>query len=72
MRFNADKCVLPRLHRRQAKNNNVQYQLNGEILSSVSRQRDFDVIVERRSIPIANAQDERRLSADKLSDWSFS
>ncbi len=61
MRFNADKCVLSGLHRRQAKNNNVQYQLNGELLSSVSRQRDFDVIVERRASLIANAQSPRNV-----------
>ncbi len=37
--FNRDKCVGLRLNPRQTKENNVQYQLNGEPLRSVSHQR---------------------------------
>ncbi len=36
MSLNTDKCVVPRLHPRPARDNNVQYQLNGEHLRSVS------------------------------------
>ncbi len=32
MSFNTNKCVVLRLHPRQARDNNVQYQLNGEHL----------------------------------------
>ncbi len=39
MSFNTGKCVILRLHPRQARDNNVQYQLNGEHLRSVSHQR---------------------------------
>ncbi len=40
MSFNTDKCVVLRLHPRQARDNKVQYQLNREHLRSVSHQRD--------------------------------
>ncbi len=43
MSFNADKCVVLRLHPRQARDNDVQYQLNGEYLRTVSHQRDLSV-----------------------------
>ncbi len=46
MSFNTDKCVILRLHPQQAKDNNPQYQLNGELLSCVSHQRDLGVIVD--------------------------
>ncbi len=46
MSFNKDKCVFLRLHPRQAKENNVRCQLNGEPLRSVSHQRDLGVIVD--------------------------
>ncbi len=39
MTFNTDKCAVLRLYPRQARDNNVQYQLNGEHLRSVSHQR---------------------------------
>ncbi len=51
MSFNTDKCVVVRLHPRQAKDNNVQYQLNGEPLRSVSHQRDLGVIVDETLKP---------------------
>ncbi len=51
MSFNTDKCVVLRLHPRQARDNNVQYQLNGEHLRSVSHQRDLGVIVDETLKP---------------------
>ncbi len=51
MSFNTDKCVVLRLHHRQARDNNVQYQLNGEHLRSVSHQRDLGVIVDETLKP---------------------
>ncbi len=51
MSFNTDKCVVLRLHSRQAKGNNVQYQLNGEPLRSVSHQSDLGVIVDETLKP---------------------
>ncbi len=35
MSFNTDRFVVLRLHPRQARDNNVQYQLNGEHLRSI-------------------------------------
>ncbi len=43
------QCVVLRLQ--QAKDNNVQYQLNGEPLRSVSHQRDLGVIVDETLKP---------------------
>ncbi len=51
MSFNTDKCVVLRLHPRQAKDNNVQHQLNGEPLRSVSHQRDLAVTVDETPKP---------------------
>ncbi len=51
MSLNTDKCVVLRLHPRQARENNVQYQLNGEHLKSVSHQRDLGVIVDETLRP---------------------
>ncbi len=54
MSFNTDKCVVLRLHPRQAKDNNVQLynnQLNGEPLRSVSHQCDWGVIVDETLKP---------------------
>ncbi len=51
MRFNTDKCVVLRLHPRQTMDNNVQYQLNGEQLSSVSHQRNLVVVVDETLKP---------------------
>ncbi len=39
------------LHPRQARDNNVQYQLNGEHVRSVSHQRDLGVIVDETLKP---------------------
>ncbi len=52
MSFNTDKCDVLRLHPRQAKDNNVQYQPNGELLRSVSHQRDLGVIVDETLMPL--------------------
>ncbi len=49
--FVTDKCVVLSLHPRQAKDNNVQYQLNGEPLRSISHQRDYGVIVDETLKP---------------------
>ncbi len=49
--FNTDKCVVLRLHPRQARDNNVQYQLNGEHLRSISHQRDLGVRVDETLRP---------------------
>ncbi len=46
MIFNTDKVVVRRLHPRQARGNNVQYQPNGDHLRSVSHHRDLGVIVD--------------------------
>ncbi len=43
--FNTDKRIVVWLHSQQAKNNNVQYQLIGEPLKSVSHPSDLGVIV---------------------------
>ncbi len=51
MSFSTDKCVVLRLHPRQARENNFQYQLNGEHLRSVSHQRDLGVIVDETLKP---------------------
>ncbi len=51
MSFNTDKFVVLRLHSRQARNNNVQNQLNGEHLKSVIHQRDLGVIVDETLKP---------------------
>ncbi len=51
MSLNTDQCVVLRLHPRQARDNNVQYQLNGEHLRSVSHQRDLGVIVDETPKP---------------------
>ncbi len=51
MSFSTDKCVILRLHSRQAKDNNVQYQLNGEPLRSVNHQRDLGGIVDETLKP---------------------
>ncbi len=51
MSLNTDKCVVLRLHPRQARENNVQYQLNGEPLRSVSHQRDLGVIIDETLKP---------------------
>ncbi len=51
MSFNTEKCVVLRLHPRQARDNNVQYILNGEHLRSVSHQRDLGVIVDETLKP---------------------
>ncbi len=48
---NTEKCVVLRLHPRQARDNNVQYQLNGEHLRSVSHQHDLGVIVDETLKP---------------------
>ncbi len=40
MSFNTDKCVVLRLHPRQAKDNKAQYQLNGEAFRSVNQECD--------------------------------
>ncbi len=45
MSFKTDKCVFLRLHPRQAKDNNVQYQLSGGPLRSVSHQRDIILVI---------------------------
>ncbi len=49
--FNTDKSVAPRLHPRQTRDNNVQYQLNVEHLRSESDQRDLGVIVDETLKP---------------------
>ncbi len=46
-----DKCVVLILHPRQAKDNNVQCQLNGESLRSVSPHRGLGVIVDEALKP---------------------
>ncbi len=46
MSFNTDNCVVLKLNPGQAKDSNVQYQLNGEHLRSLSHQRDLGVIVD--------------------------
>ncbi len=46
MSFNTDKCVVLWLHPQQVKNNDPQYQLNGELLRCVSHQRDLGEIVD--------------------------
>ncbi len=51
MSFSTETCVVLRLHPRQARGNNVQYQLNGEHLRSVSHQRDLGVIVDETLKP---------------------
>ncbi len=51
MSFNADRCVVLRLHPRQARDNNVQYQLNEEHLRSVSHQRDLGVLADETLKP---------------------
>ncbi len=51
MSLNTDKYAVLRLHPRQARENNVQYQLNGEHLRSVSHQRDLGVIVNETLKP---------------------
>ncbi len=51
MSLNTDKCVFLRLQPRQARDNSVQYQLNGEHLSSVSHKRDLGVIVDETLKP---------------------
>ncbi len=51
MSFNTYKFVVLRLHPRQARDNNVQYQLNGEPLRTVSYQRDLGVIVDETRQP---------------------
>ncbi len=51
MSFNTDTCVVLRLHPQQAKGNNPQYQLNGELLRWVSHQRDLGVIVDETLKP---------------------
>ncbi len=51
MSFDTDKCVVLKLHPQQAKDNNVQYQLNREHLRSVSHQRDLGVIVDESLKP---------------------
>ncbi len=51
MSFNTDKCVVLRLHPRQVKDNNVQYQLNIEPLRSASHQRDLGVTVDETLKP---------------------
>ncbi len=61
MSLNTDKCVVLRLHPRQARDNNVQYQLNGEHHTSVSHQRDLGVIVDETLKPYANAQRPRKV-----------
>ncbi len=53
-----DKCVVLRLHRRQAKDNNVQYQLNGESLRSVSPQRGLCVIVDEALKPMLKGREK--------------
>ncbi len=60
MSLNTDKCVVLRLHPRHARDNNVQYQLNGEHLRSVSHQRDLVVIVDETLKLTANAQRPRK------------
>ncbi len=51
MSFNTDKCIVLRLDHRQAKEYNVQYQLNGEPLRRVSHQSDLEVIVDEMLKP---------------------
>ncbi len=51
MSFNTDKCVVLRLHPRQVRDNNVQYQLNVEHLRSVSHQCDLGGIVDETLKP---------------------
>ncbi len=51
MSLNTDKCVVVMLHSRQARDNNVQYQLNGEHLMSVSHQRDLGVMADETLKP---------------------
>ncbi len=51
MSLNTDKCVVLRLHPRHARDNRVQYQLNGEHPRSVSHQRDLGVIVDETLKP---------------------
>ncbi len=51
MSFNTDECAVLRLHPRRAKYNDVQYQLSGEPLRSVSNQRDIGVIVDETLKP---------------------
>ncbi len=51
MSFNTDKCVVLRLHPRQARNNNVQYQLNGKHFRSVNHQHDLGVIADETLKP---------------------
>ncbi len=71
MSFNTDKCVVLRLHPRQARDNNVKYQLNREHLS-VSQQRDLGVnVVEtlkpHRQIAKAAKSANSRMGAIKAS-----
>ncbi len=51
MRFNTSKYIFLRLHPRQAKDSNDQYQLNGELLKCVSHQRDLGGIVDEMFKP---------------------
>ncbi len=51
MSFNIDECAVLRLHPRQAKDNKVQYQLNGEPFRSVSQKRNLGVIVDETLKP---------------------
>ncbi len=51
MSFNADRWIVLRLHPRQAKDNNVQYQQNREPVRSVSHTRHWGVIVEEALKP---------------------
>ncbi len=60
MSLNTDKCVVLRLHPRQARENNVQYQLNGEHLRSVSHQCDLGVIVDETLKPHRRKGREKR------------
>ncbi len=51
MRFITDKCAVLRLQPRQAKDSNVQYQLNNELLRYVNHKRDLGVIVDETLKP---------------------
>ncbi len=73
MNFNTDKCVVLRLHPRQARDNNVQSQLNGVHLRSESHQYDLCVIVDETLKPhrqCANAEN-RAISIMRAIKASF-
>ncbi len=51
MSFNTDKCVVVRLHLRQARDNYIHYQLNGEPLRRVSHQHNLGLMKDEACKP---------------------